>query len=102
MQRDKALVSMFETLFDSLRQGVRDSVSATEYLEMKDRFVFNMVECQEDFQQIAGLYAEPENRDPDSATELFVGFFYHVVPHLNNACKLLLDGVPGDERKDDG
>lgn len=59
-------------------------------------FVFHMTDWSEDLQRLANLYQHPEEFDRESAGDVVVGFLYHVIPHLREAGRLMLDYDPED------
>jgi hypothetical protein len=79
------LVEVYDTL-----QHVPD---ARENAARRDEFVFHMMDWIDDMERLRALYRSPV-RDATSASEVVVGFLYHVVPHLNAAGRLLLDEIP--------
>jgi hypothetical protein len=84
-------------VFDDLRDGLRNTISPEEYNRRKYDFVFHMLDWKEDLDRLIELFSEPGQYSRDSATKLIVGFLYHVVPHLDAAFTLLLDG-PSEHR----
>src|SRR5438552_4176746 len=59
-------------------------------------FVFHMTDWSADLRRLADLYEHPEKFDKESAGEVVAAFLYHVVPHLKEAGRLMLDYDPAD------
>jgi len=90
MTSNDKLRELLFSVFDELREGVRESVSCEEYKRMKEEFSFHMMDWSDDLQKVAELYERPDEWSSDDAARFFVGFMYHVVPHLTAAHDLLL------------
>ncbi len=90
MTSNDKLRELLFTVFDEVREGVRESVSCEEYCRMKEDFAFHMTDWCDDLQKVSELYERPDEWSPDDATRFLVGFMYHVVPHLTAAHDLLL------------
>ncbi len=73
-------------------QGLDDP--AADRQSRKD-FVFHMTDWADDLQRLALLYREPEKFTRVQAESTVAGFLYHVIPHLVEAGRLLLDYEPG-------
>jgi hypothetical protein len=58
-------------------------------------FVFHMTDWSEDLQNLAALYRRPERFNKAEAEAIVSRFLYHVIPHLTEAGRLLLDYEPG-------
>jgi hypothetical protein len=58
-------------------------------------FVFHMLDWIDDLHSLADLYRQPEPYSKSDAGRLVAGFLYHVIPHLMEAGRLLLDYEPG-------
>ncbi len=58
-------------------------------------FVFHMTDWAGDLQRLAALYREPQDFAKTEAEAIVAGFLYHVIPHLVEAGRLLLDYEPG-------
>ncbi len=80
-------------VFDGAREGLRENVDPREYEKRKHDFVFHMTDWSGDLERLAALFDQPDQWDEESASALVIGFLYHVIPHLNAAGRLLLDGV---------
>lgn len=93
----KAAVSRLEQLlgrvFDGASEGLRAGLDSQEYEKRKHEFVFHMTDWIGDLEQLAGLFGDPDHEDDDAASDVVVGFLYHVIPHLNAAGRLLLGDV---------
>jgi hypothetical protein len=59
-------------------------------------FVFHMTDWVDDLRSLSELYQHPERFDKEQAGRIVVGFLYHVIPHLQEAGRLMLDYDPGD------
>jgi hypothetical protein len=59
-------------------------------------FVFHMTDWADDLHRLAELYRHPENFDKEQAGNIVSGFLYHVIPHLQEAGRIMLDYDPGD------
>jgi len=86
------LEMLLSKVFDEMRDGVKKRVPVDEYERLKEEFVFHMSDWRDDLGRLEVLFRDPE-RDPADAARDVAGFLYHVVPHLNAAARLLLDGV---------
>jgi hypothetical protein len=80
-------------VFDGAREGLRAELSRDEYERRRHEFVFHLGDAREDLARLAELLAEPDKLDEEAASALIIGFLYHAVPHLNAACRLLLDHI---------
>jgi hypothetical protein len=60
---------------------------------MRQEFIFHMMDWSDDLKTLADLFDKPERHDGHSASDLLIGFLYHVAPHLNAAGRLLLDKI---------
>lgn len=57
-------------------------------------FVFHMTDWADDLRRLADLYQHPEEFNPETAGDIVAGFLYHVIPHLREAGRLMLDYDP--------
>lgn len=57
-------------------------------------FVFHMTDWAENLEQLANLYRHPERFTKAEAEAIVSAFLYHVIPHLKEAGRLLLDYEP--------
>lgn len=80
-------------VFDGAREGLRSELPPEEYERRRHDFVFHMVDWKDDLERLAHLFKKPEGLDAEGASNLLIGFLYHVVPHLNAAGRLLLDKI---------
>lgn len=90
MTKNDKLRKLLESVFDELREGVRESVPSADYDRMRFDFAFHMTDWSGDLEKFAELCEHPDSWSRDDATKFIVGFMYHVVPHLNAAHELLL------------
>jgi hypothetical protein len=75
-----------------------------EYQKLPDRaankrcrwdLVFHMTDWARDLQRLAELYRNPEQVNRAAAEDIVTAFLLHVIPHLMEAGRLLLDYEPG-------
>jgi len=64
-----------------------------EYGNEQEAFSFHMSECLDDMEGVVSLL-KTSSEPAGVVARRIVGFLYHVVPHLNAAARLLLNGVP--------
>jgi hypothetical protein len=83
---------LLANIFDQL-QEVRDPI---EHARRRQDFVFHMTDWLSGLEGLADLFAHPSKRDKDAAGSFVAGFLYHVIPHLKEAGRLLLDYAPPD------
>ena len=81
------------SVFDSAREGLRESLSPEEYEKRRHDFVFHLADVREDVARLAELLADPTKHDEEAASALVIGILYHAIPHLNAAGRLLLDHI---------
>lgn len=93
MQTAVTIEQALQSVFDGAREGLAEEISPTEYDRRRRDFVFHLRDCKTDFEQLAHFFNHPEKYDEDAASRLLIGALYHIVPHLNNAGKLLLDEI---------
>jgi hypothetical protein len=93
MPTDPQLERLLGLIFDGAREGLREELDPDEYQKRRHDFVFHLADWQDDLERLATLFKHPDQQDEDSASELVIGFLYHVIPHLNAAGRLLLDEV---------
>jgi hypothetical protein len=72
------------------------SRSRKEHQKRQQIFVFNMTDWIENFQQLAQLYAAPDQFSDEEASGIVAGFLNHAPHHLIAASRLLLQHVPQD------
>jgi hypothetical protein len=53
-----------------------------------------MTDWIQDLKDLAAMYEHPDKETEETASPFLIGFLYHVVPHLTEAGRLLLDEVP--------
>jgi hypothetical protein len=93
MPADSELERLLASIFDGAREGLREELTPDEYEKRRHDFVFHLTDWRDDLERFAALFQHPDHQDEDSASELIIGFLYHVIPHLNAAGKLLLDEI---------
>ena len=93
MNSNLALRALLETVFDGARDGLREQLSPEEYESIRQDFVFHMLDWGDDLDRLRDVFLHPEKYDENSASQIVIGALYHVIPHLNSAGRLLLDGV---------
>jgi hypothetical protein len=91
---DEKFVALMARVFDDHRSEDRKAETPEEYDRRRRDFAFHMSDWSNDLQGLMRIYNAPASVDLDEATTFLIGFLYHVVPHLNEAGRLLLDGVP--------
>ncbi len=84
---------LMRQVFDELREGIRETTSPHEYDELRESFAFHMTDWADDIQKLSKLRASSDSIRPEDAAKEVVGLLYHLIPHLNEAGNLLLDGV---------
>lgn len=94
MNDQQRLKELLGEVFDALRDGLRREVDAETYESLRNEFIFHMTDWSDDLAKIAQLYLRPDQHEEGAASAFLVGFLYHVIPHLQEAGRLLLDGVP--------
>ncbi len=87
---------LMRQVFDELREGIRETTSSQEYDDLRESFAFHMTDWAEDIQKLLKLRASSDSISSEDAAKEVVGLLYHLIPHLTEAGKLLLDGV-GDQ-----
>lgn len=93
MSRENQLEKLLESIYDGAREGQRTELPPAEYERRRHDFVFHMLDWKDDLEQLARCYRDPNGHDEESASALVIGFLVHVLPHLSEAGRLLLDGV---------
>lgn len=90
MNKPKASIeSLLEQVFDDLQKMDDQS----EHDRGKQEFVFHMTESIDDLRGLSALLETPGN-DRSEASKKIAGLFYHLIPHLNAAGRLLLGRIP--------
>ena len=84
---------LMRKVFDELREGVREEVSPQKYQELRESFAFHMSDWAGDIEEARKLRNQCATISSAEAAERVVGLLYHLIPHLTEAGKLLLDGV---------
>ncbi|HVA49672.1 MAG TPA: hypothetical protein VNH11_25120 [Pirellulales bacterium] len=80
-------------VFDGVSEGLRAELDLEEYEKRKHDFVFHMTDWIGDLEQLAELFGDPDQETDETASNVVLGFLYHVIPHLNAAGRLLLGDV---------
>lgn len=84
---------LMRQVFDELREGVRETVTSQEYDDLRESFAFHMTDWSDDVQKLLELQQQSGSISSEDAAKKVVGLLYHLVPHLTEAGKLLLDRV---------
>jgi hypothetical protein len=84
---------VLEKLFDSQREEWKEELTAAEFEQRRHDFVFHMTDWKDDLLRLADWIRSPQTLDEENASAQWVGFLYHVIPHLNSAGRLLLGDV---------
>lgn len=63
--------------------------------QCREDFVFHMSDWAEDLQRLADLFRHPDHYDDAQAGDVVAPFLFHVIPHLTEAGRLMLDYEPG-------
>src|SRR5262245_45987466 len=79
------------SIFDSMRQALCNELSSEEYEQRRSDFIFHMTDWKSDLDQLAQWMKRPDSCDNEAASNLVVGFLYHLIPHLRAAWRVLLD-----------
>jgi hypothetical protein len=87
------IVQLLGQVFDGAREGLRETLDPEEYERRRHDFIFHMTDWRDDLERLADLFKHPEQQEEGSASVFLIGFFYHVIPHLNAAGRLLLDEI---------
>lgn len=95
-----ALSQLLMNVFDEYQSHDDPAVQA----EGRRQFVLHMTDWLDDFASMRELFDDPERVTTDEAGRRVAAFLYHAVPHLNEACRLMLDDVlsPWEQSKTDG
>lgn len=81
-----------EKLLGAVFAGLRDE-NEPDFEKKRGDFVFHMMDWLDDLEDLHALFRS-QDAAKEEAAELIVGFLYHVIPHLTEAGRLLLGGVP--------
>ncbi len=63
--------------------------------KVRQDFVFHMTDWIDDLERLSDVYKQPDKMDRKTAEEVVAGFLIHVISHLMEAGRLLLDYEPG-------
>ena len=85
MESQLQIKSLLRAVFGELREE-----DVPDFEKNRDEFVFHMTDWLDDFVTLV----RSATATKEAAARQIVGFLYHVIPHLNAAGRLLLDGVP--------
>ena len=89
------LEKLLGAVFSSFTTAQRHEDSVSHAKHRRD-FIFHMTDWKDDLDRLAELYQNPENFDKKQASQIVAGFLYHVIPHLQEAGRLMLEYDPGD------
>jgi len=89
-----ALVSLLEKVFDEMRGSQKKTLGAKGYHAQREDFVFHMTDWLRDLDTLNRILRRPKECDVRQSTMDLVSTLYHILPHLNEAGRLLLDKVP--------
>jgi hypothetical protein len=88
------LADLLNKVFDRVREGrLPEAEDASQYEEWRRDFVFHLMDWTADVERLRELFDNPHEYDVEAASHLIVSFLIHVIPHLNNAGRLLLDEI---------
>jgi hypothetical protein len=90
------LVALLGKVFDDANSSLRKELGAAEYERRRYDFVFHMTDWVGDMEELCGLYQHPEKPSLKTATQTVISCLYHVIPHIREAGRLLLDYDPVD------
>ena len=88
--------SQLEKLLSAVYNRYQKLDDPTANKKNRRDFVFHMTDWIDDLRDLAELYEHPEKHKKDQAAQIVAGFLYHVIPHLQEAGRLMLDYDPGD------
>ena len=91
--RSKDFRELMRQVFDDCREGLRGELSSLEYEKARELFAFHMDECVDDLKSLASMIENSSELQAEDASTKIIGVLYHVVPHLAEAHRLLLDEV---------
>ena len=94
MQTTETTEQLLHELFDGVREGLREELSADEYERRRSEFGFHLNDCRKSLAELSDLLQNPDKYDEETASPLIIGSLYHIVPHLKAAARLLLDDIP--------
>lgn len=83
--REKHLEHLFEQVFD----GYQTLEDPELHAQRRREFVSHMMDCLENLDALAEVYARPNEFTEDSAGSLIRQFLHQAVPHLHEANRLL-------------
>jgi len=98
MTETKNVEQLLARAFERCKTGRRTKKFRREQAD----FVFHMTDWLCDLEELYDMLHKPESWDPEKASEFLIGFFYHVVPHIETAGKLLVGNIrnPFGERRE--
>jgi hypothetical protein len=82
-----------EQLLGQTFDAFRDVEGAADHATKKAEFIFHMTDWMSDLETLAALYKNPNMMDQKAARRFIFGFLVHVIPHLNEAGRLMLDEI---------
>jgi hypothetical protein len=90
---NQTFADLLGRVFDESRDYLSTSLTAEEYKQLRQDFIFHMTDWASDLERLHSLSRTPEQWSADDATSFVIGMLYHVIPHLKAAGRILLDDV---------
>ena len=98
---DDGFADFLGRVFDDHRADLREALPREDYEKLRFDFVFHMTDWLGDLDRLHALRRAPESWSAEEGTEFLIGVFFHVIPHLKAAGRLLVgessDPFAGDE-----
>lgn len=86
-------ITKIENLLGQVYDELQSIDDKAANIEARRQFIFHMTDWLDDLKSLIKLFEEGELGKGQSA-QTVAGIFYHIIPHLNAAGRLLLDHIP--------